>query len=198
MDYNDIQLIWDEQNAKTLYAFNEEAFEAEVIEKHESLRRRFSFCELTLALIFGCTGALTISEPLLENTDHFQYFTGSLYLLVSVAIGIHWKRRQSLVEFDRSLVQIVDGMIEQIESHIRFLSWAWLWLALPYAIVVGLAFILHGDGKPAWLWFLSLLGLPLSLWMTLRDIPRIHRPKIAELHHFKKTLLEADENATQR
>ncbi len=193
MDYRDIQLIWDEQNAKTLYGFDQEAFEAEVIEKNENLRRRFSFCELTLASIFGCTGILTISEPLLENKDHFQYFTVSLYLFVPSAIGIHWNRRRSLPQFDRSLVQIVDGMIEQIESHIRFLNWSWLWLGLPYALVVGIAFAIQGDGKPPWLWLVLLLGLPLSMWRTLRDIPRIHRPKIAELESLKRTLSEGND-----
>jgi len=193
MDYRDIQLIWDEQNAKALYGFDQEAFEAEVIAKNESLRRRFSFCELTLASIFGCTGILMVSEPLLENKDHFQYFTGSLYLFVSIAIGIHWNRRRSLPQFDRSLVNIVEGMIEQIESHIRFLNWSWLWLGLPYALVVGIAFTIQGDGKPPWLWLVLLLGLPLSMWMTLRDIPRIHRPKIAELESLRRTLSEGND-----
>ncbi len=193
MDYRDIQLIWDKQNAKTLYAFDATAFEAEVIAKSESLRRRFSFCELTLASIFGATGLLTISEPLIENKDSFQYLTGSLYLVVALAIGTHWWRRNSLPQFDQSLRQIVDGMIGQIESHIRFLNWSWLWLGLPYVIVVGISFAYQWDGKPAWLWLLSIAGLPLSMWMTLRDIPRVHRPKITELKSLRATLSEANE-----
>lgn len=179
---------------KTIYGYNSEAFEKSVIEKNEKLRLGISLSELFLASLFAFTGILTISEPILEDKDHHQYFTGSLYLLVSIAIGIHWRRRQSLPSFDQSLLQIVDGMIAQVESHIRFLNWSWLWLGLPYAIVVGLGYTIQGAGKPGWLWLLALVGLPLSMWITLRTVPRIHRPQVEELQALRKTLAEADES----
>ena len=90
-------------------------------------------------------------------------------------------------------MQIIDGAIRQVESHVRFLRLAWLWLGLPYAIVVGLGFVIQGDGKPGWLWVLLIIGLPLSMWMTLRDIPRVHLPQLADLRALQATLAEADE-----
>ena len=37
MDYKDIQMIWDEQNAKAIYGYDSEVFEKHVIEKKEKL-----------------------------------------------------------------------------------------------------------------------------------------------------------------
>ena len=193
MDYDDIQVIWNDQDAKTFYGFDPEAFEKRVIKKSEGIRQRFSFTELTLATIFAVTGVLSISEPLLENKDHIQYLTGGLYLLVATAVTIHWRQRSSLPRFDGSLLQIIDCMIGQVQSHVRFLRWSWLWLGTPYALVVGLSFAVQGAGKPGWLWLLALAGLPASMWMTLRDIPRRHLPEIAELEALRTTLSEANE-----
>ena len=193
MDYKDIQMIWDEQNAKAIYGYDSEVFEKNVIEKKEKLKRGFSFSEIFLVCIFAFVGIVTISEPIFEDKDHHQYFTGSLYLLVSIAIWMHWRRRQSLPSFDQSLLQVVDGMIAQVQSHIRFLNWSWLWLGMPYAIVVGLGYAIQGEGKPGWLWILASIGLPLSMWVTLGTIPRIHRPQIEELQALRKTLSEGNE-----
>lgn len=194
MDGKDIQMIWNAQNAEAFYGFDPGAFEKQVIAKSESVRRRFNFCELTLAAIFGITGALAIAEPILEGKDRHQYFTGGLFLLVAAGVIIQWwLRRRLQTNFDGSLMQIIDGAIRQIESHVRFLRLAWLWLGLPYVIVVGVGFVLQGGGKPGWLWAMLFMGLPLAMWLTLRDIPRVHLPQLADLRGLRATLAEADE-----
>lgn len=192
MDGKDIQVIWNAQNAETFYGFDAGAFEKQVIARSESVRRRFNFCELMLAGIFGITGALSIAEPLIEGEDQHQYFTGGLFLLVATAVMIQWwLRRRLQTNFEGSLLQIIEGAIRQVESHVRFLKLSWLWLGLPYAIVVGVGFVLHGAGKPAWLWALLLIGLPLAMWLTLRDIPRVHLPQLEDLRALRATLVEA-------
>ena len=198
MDGKDIQVIWNAQNAEAFYGFDPDAFEKQVIARSEKVRRCFNFCELTLVAIFGITGALSIAEPILEGKDRHQYFSGGLFLLVAAGIMVQWwLRRRPQTNFDGSLVQIIDGAIRQVESHVRFLKLSWLWLGLPYAIVVGVSFLLHGAGKPGWLWVLLFIGLPLSMWMTLRDIPRVHLPQLEDLRALRETLAEAVEETRE-
>lgn len=193
MEFEELKVVWDAQNASTLYAYDQGALERRIAKRLERLKSHTDFVELMLALIMATTGLLTLSEPLLFGEDKHQFATGSIFVLLAVFLVFRRRLRQRMhLNFSNSITGMLDEAISQLEHHIGHVRSMALWLGIPYVAVLFIGYAVVQEGKPLWVWLVSLGALPLGLWVNHRGIQRSLIPRKREFESLREKLKDVD------
>lgn len=192
MEFDDMRIIWDTQNAQPLYAIDERALHALVRRRGRNIARLVGVFEVMTILIMLVFGVAALSEPVIFGTDYHQIIGGGVSLAVAAYLAHgRRRRRQRDAGFDHSLRGDLDKAIAQVDYHIdRLRSFVWLFL-VPLGIGVLISFALLYDSKPVWLWPATVASLLASWWAFRRDI-RLRLPVKQDLEALRDTL-RADE-----
>lgn len=190
MDFQDLTVIWNAQKSAKLYAYDQAALEKRVIQHSARVKHQIDFVEIVLMFIMGACGLVTLAEPVLFGQDRYQLATGPMFLLVAVYLWTRWRSRQNMrVDFDRSLIGVLDQAIAQLDHHIRHVRAMVYWLGVPYLLMLGLSAAI-GKNKPWWMWIMLLFALVLGLWVNHRGIQRGYLPRKRELEALRSKLSE--------
>ncbi len=191
MNFDEMQVIWDSQNERTMYALDTGAL-------HESIRRRgrklgwtVTFEEFTLALICLFVGAKQAWDPLMEGKDHHQY--AGAVLFVGVAIYTLVGRVQRLKReraFSSTMLGELERAIFRIACQVRRARTFVWWFLLPAAVTVALSLLDSDDSKPSWQWVIVLGAFFLGQWVVRLGLRCQHLPAKSELEALRAKLLQ--------
>lgn len=163
MEFDELQQIWDSQNNKPLYAFNETALHNRILSKMKRARHITNVSELLLIIINLGAGSFVLGVSLFPlSRNIYMYLMAvwmlatSLYLLVSRIRRIKGARR-----FDRSMHGDLNHAIS-VATYQVHLSQIMRWNILP---VAGLTLLsLWEGGKSFWAVGLILISFALAYY----------------------------------
>jgi len=193
MDFEELKVIWDTQTAKPLYAIDQAALQNRVIRKSQSVKRCLDIFEWSGMLALSGVAIASINEPLLEGHDWHQLIGGPIFLMVAVYVGLQRsQRRKSEMQFDHSLLGILEKAISQLESHVRRLGSIVYWGGIPYLITIAVSFYFQHAGKPVWLWIAAMLWPFFAYWEVRREIRKGFLPQLRDFKSLREKLTASE------
>ena len=194
MNFEDIQVIWDSQNERTMYQFDEQALVSDIQTRGRSIASYVSFFEVAMAVSMAVYAFMLLMEPIVDRKEYYQIPPAILAAGIAVFI---WRSRRSRqkneTKFDQSLLGMLDRSIYQLSYKIRLSrSFPW-WFLLPLLIGMCLyvPFVYHS--KPIWLWPVVVAGW-VGLYIPLNyQIRNGLLPVKAELETLREKLANAND-----
>lgn len=194
MDFEEMKMIWDTQNAEPLYAVNERALRHSVRGKTRRLKRIILFFEAAVMVTTVGLSVLYFTSPLLRG-QQYERFVSAAILLGAAAyffVGISRRRRRE-AEFESSLLGEIDKGLWQVRHHVsraRGVRWS---LLMPLCLAVVIDWVLPvGDARLGWPFLLFLLLMALSAWGIEYEIRYCYLPKERKLGALRKMLVERE------
>jgi hypothetical protein len=194
MDFEEMKMIWDTQNAEPLYAVNERALRHSVRGKTRRLKRIIVFFETSVLVTTVGLSAMYLISPLLRG-QQYERFVSAAILLGAAAyffVGISSRRRRE-AGFEPSLLGEIDKGLWQVRHHVsraRGVRWS---LLTPLTLAVVLDWVLPiGDVHLEWPFLLFLLLMALSAWGIEYEIRYCYLPKERKLVALRRMLVERE------
>ena len=162
MEFQDLQKVWDAQNNRPLYAFDESALHNTIISKMKQGKHISNASELITIIVNVGAGIFIAMINLFKTSSNI-----SMYLLALWMIGISLyalisriKRIRNNRRFDRSMQGDLDNALDVATYQVRF-SRLMRWNILPVAVFTILGML--ESGKSLW------LALGISLFLLLAN-----------------------------
>ena len=193
MDYSELQLIWNEQNKRTMFAFDQEVLEREVMKEsrlsHFHLR---SFEYVSSALLVGIAIAIGIETYLQE--EYFQI--GGILIMLCAAALIFFSGRSA----ESKLRQLGDGVLAHADKGIlqtqrmialilRFFTGFCCYLI--YGTVVrGIVYqgFAHSEVK-----LIVTVTAPILMYFLLRwELKKVHEKRLVKLKALREKISESE------
>ncbi len=194
MDFDDLQVIWDSQKEQPMYVIDQQAVMSMVKQRGVAVERLVNCFELCMMAIVLTVGLAVISEPLIFGDDYHQLLTANLWFGVFVYLWLsRRKRRRAEVDFDRSVVGMIDKAIAQIDYKIRQLRTIGWWFIAPVMTGMSIGFFFLWDSKPVWVWPLTVGAFALTYWLMRREIWVHLIPQRKELESLRDKLIDCEE-----
>ena len=189
MDFSQFQMIWNEENERSMFAIDREALRKLVDQEAKSIRFGLRSFEKTTIASFFILSLVVGSEPLFEGHDYYQYYEAAIFFVVSVIMFFRCRSRAACeADFGSSLVEEVNLAIWRQESLIaRLKEYAW------FAItpMLGMWFVrtfFQLAAKPLWLqvgWPIALISIPFFFHLAIK---KKHLPRLNSLMDLRETL----------
>lgn len=191
MDFEEMQVIWDSQKERPMYALDLNALHASVKRKGRRIAWNVNAFELGLTAISVVTATILAAEPILEGTDLHKLFGAGLMLAVAAYVLVGRVRRRARErDTGSSLVGDLEHAISQVDyliARVRTFQW---WFILPAFLFIALKFALAYDTKPAWVWLSFLLIMALGYSMARLELRCLHLPKKRDLEALRAKLTD--------
>ena len=182
MDFDQLKIIWDEQRAERLYAFDEAAFQRQIAERCKTTRKRSDCSDAGLIAIYLLVGLALFAQPLVSGSGYHKLFGSVVFLGLAAYV---WLRRKSQLKresrFDESISGLLARALARQRSHVRLMRSMVVWVGLPYTLFVGVNFYFQDFGQSLW-WFASmLLPVPLMYLVVHYGLRSKELPRLREL-----------------
>ena len=186
MEFEDLQVIWKEQNNEKMFAINETALHATIKRKGKSINRSLEFIEWIMISINLGVGILLFVDTIRDNGADYQYLLSAMYLgYFFYAIFRRLKRRKAQIHFKSTVLGELDKALWQVNYVIKQGRSMVLWYVLPLGIVAAASMFLNG--KTVWGLFLLLL-FPASYLGARWEMNKWWHPKKRSLESIRDTL----------
>lgn len=179
MNFDDLQVIWKEQDTRPLYAIDEAALQRWAREEAQAVTRRVNFEELVMLGSLLVAAGILVTSALLGARPGNYLAALALLAAGGSLLWLRILRQRSDLDFDDSILGAVDRALSQIDHQVRRLRTIGWWLVAPYLVGMGLAMAI--EGRSPLVWALVLGVVPLALWDARRLIRRRFEPRRAEL-----------------
>lgn len=190
MDFEQMQVVWDQEKRRTVYALDLEALHASVRRRARRIAAGVEAMEIGMIAISVFVAGFLASEPLLEGDDPQQYASAALLLGVAIYLVVGRLRRRARERaFAPNLRGDLDRAIAQVDYHIhrtRTVHW-WFFLPAFLTIVIGAAFA--DETRSTWVWLPVLAAFPFGIWVARQEL-RCHLSRKRELESLRATLVE--------
>ena len=191
MDFEQMQLIWDEQKERRMFALDMDALHRCVKQRARRVARGIEAMEVGMIVISIVLALVLAREPLLEGTDRAQVLSAALLLGVAVYIVVgRLRRRARERRFEPNLRGDLERAIAQVDYHIRRVRTFPLWFFLPSLLTVLIGFISASEAKPTWVWLLVLGAFPLGIYVSRLELKCTHLPMKRELEALRAKLTD--------
>jgi len=190
MEFEDLQVIWTDQDKTPLFAFDHDAMHRKIQSRLRNSQRIASTQEWGLGLIFLAVALILV---LMGQTTWIGFLPVAAALFV---VGRVWVRRQrrkaSLKGFDASMLGTLNAAIAN-ESHLYQEGRTLLfWMLLPMATTSLMNMAASPTSKPLWQWLFVIGSFVLGYLVALRA-PRKHARQRTSLIEVRTVLLNAKE-----
>jgi hypothetical protein len=191
MDFEQMQLIWDEQKERRMYALDMDALHDAVKRRARRISRGVEAMEIGMIFISIFVALFLASEPLLEGTDPEQYISAAIFLgVLAYLVGGRVRRRARDRGFEPSLRGDLDRAIAQVDYHIMRIRTMPLWFCLPAFTTIAISFAFATKDKPWWTWPLVLAAFPLSIYVARLELRCSHLPMKRDLEALRAKLTD--------
>lgn len=188
MDFEQMQIIWDEQKGQRLYALDLSAMHAIVRQRGRRIARGVDLMEIGLILISIVMVAVFATKSVLEPDQPHQYVSAAVLAGVSIYLIVERLRRRAHDrKFEANLRGDLDLAIAQVDYHIRRIRTFPVWFYGPLFVTILVNFISKYDGHPSWLWLLVLISFPFGIYVTRLEL-RCLLPRKRELEALRAKL----------
>jgi len=141
MEIEDLQVVWKEQEVAPCLYVDSTALTSRLAESDRKFKRECNEFEIMSIVTFFVMSLLAAFEPFLRSKayEFDNYIMTPVFLISSVFLYIRRSKRiKGVVEFDKSIMGIVDQSIFRIKSYSRWskpLPYLWV-AALSAGIIV--------------------------------------------------------------
>ena len=190
MNLEELQVIWDSQEERTMYALDLDALHANIKRKGRGIERSVNAMELGMILIAGFVAVQLAWEPLVKGTKYYELFGAALMVGVVVYIlAGRLRRRRRDTGFEPSVRGDLDRALHQVNYHIRRIRTFQWWFMLPGLLILVVSLLLGESSKPGWLWVLLFLGFVPAYLLPRAELRCSHLPKKRELETLRAKLV---------
>lgn len=188
MEFEEMQIIWNEQNNEKMFAINEAALHKYIKAKSQSVNHLMQFAEWVMIIANLLVVVVLTWDAANDNGPIYQYVISGLYLVYGVVALIRRFRRQKAETFFKpTMLGEVDKAIWQVNYLIEQSRSIVYWYILPLAFVVSASFIFAG--KFVWAIFVLLILIPAGILGPRWEINKAYMPKKRALENLRQTLL---------
>ncbi len=188
MNFEEMQVLWDSQRERPLYAFDSDALARLIGRQSRKISCTVRFVErMMIAGTLALAGFLAF-EPLVRGTDRHQLPGALLFLASSAYLATRaLRRRRGEQRFESTLLGDLDRTIAQNRYHTELSRSFALWFLLPAAVVCVLRFAAREPRSYA-VAAVALAGLALSYALARYELRCVHLPKQRELESLREKL----------
>lgn len=186
MEFEEMKMIWDQQNQQPLYAYDQEALHKRIRSKLKGSQARVNVTEFALVAICLGTAATLLA---IGSGQFFSYMT--MLALVAIAgytLRRHHLRQKRERQFDRSMLGDLDLAIAQARHLAQQADTFLWWFLLPVAIPSLVNMIANAEQKAPWQWLFVVGCFILSYFVVRLGLRRQHLPRQRELEKLRATL----------
>ncbi len=190
MEFSDLKKIWDNHKQEHYYQINEVQLHKSVVRNSESVRRVVNLFDWCMTGILFVLAATTLVEGIWDK-EYYQIpesiilFAVVLYLLMD-----RRKRLQLAKDTPRSLKEELTKAIHMLDYHVhRRRNFIW-WFVVPLVLTTLIHMLYTYQGKPWWLWPLSLGAFAFSYWLVDKELNQQILPKREDLNALQQLLEE--------
>ena len=188
MDFEEMQIVWDEQRQQRLYALDLDALHASVKQRGRRIARGVEMMEIGMILISFVTIGILVAKPRLESAGAYRYFLSAVLVAVVVyLVAGRLRRRARERTFESNLLGDVDLAISQLDYHVWRIRTFPLWFCAPLFLTVFAGIASKYDKVPSWKWLLVLAAFPLSVYVARLEL-RCLLPRKRELEALRAKL----------
>lgn len=194
MEFEDMQIIWNEQNDEKLFVLDEAAVHAGIQRKGNKVNKMLGFVDWVMMGINFLVAIWLTVDAVRDGGPNFQYGIAALYLVYAVVtLYRRLARRRDQVQFPDTMLGDLEKAIWQSEYLIRQGNGLILWYLLP--LMGAVALLTYLDDGALWGLGLALVVLPATYFATRWEMRKFHLPRKRELEALRKTLLAAEPEA---
>ena len=189
MNFEEMQVIWDSQKERTMYAMDTSALHELVKSRSRKQGTKVSVDELAMTLICLGVAAMLAAEPFFEGEDPHQYIGAVLFVGVAVFTLLGRRRRlRRELQFEATLVGDLNRAINRVDAQIRRSETFMLWFMVPALITVVVSFFQKHATKSLGDWLLVGLAFPLAYVVVRAGLRCGLLPAKRELEALKQKL----------
>lgn len=192
MEFEEMQVIWNNQNNEKLYAINESALYQSIKNKGKVVNRWLHQFEIILVSVNILVAAFLTIVAYINDSETIQYLLAAIYLGYAILSVFWWRRRkQEDVQFEKTMLGEIDKAIWQLNYIIKRTRQLIIWYLIPLGLfMVGMTLY---QGQP-WLALALVIVMGGAGFATDRwEVKRHYLPKKKSLEALRKTLVAAEE-----
>lgn len=191
MDFDDMKVIWDTQQAHPLYAIDEAALHRRIRRKARRFSRFLGFFETFMTAVALGLVAYYLWAPLVHQTDFDRLV--SAVLMGGAALYFvreSRRRRRQATAFEATLLGDLERALWEVEHHIarsRRLRWT---LLVPFTLAPLIDFVFPlGNPVPVWFAVAFVALMALSAWGIEYEIRCWYEPRRRHLAALRDLLV---------
>lgn len=188
MEFEEMQIIWSEQNNEKLFAINENAMYKHIQRKGRSVEKLMGYVEWGMVITNFIIVIILTVDALLDGGPDYQYMISAVYLAYAIyAVYRRTRRQKAEVPYEPTMVGELDRAIWRLDYLIRQAKGIFYWYTLPLVVIVSVTFLLND--KWPWAVALILVLVPVSVFGPRWEINKWYLPKKRELEGLRETLV---------
>ncbi len=195
MKLEDMQVIWDSQNERTMYQFDEQVVLETIQNRSRSIASYVSCFEIAMLVVSLFLSLMLLMEPIIDQKEYYQIPQAILAIGIAAYIWrLRAHRQKTELQFDQNVLGMLDRSIFQLRYKIRLSRTFPWWFLLPMLVGVTFTMPFVYGSKPIWLWPMVFVGLFGSYIPIHRKIQNGLRPVKSELESVRKKFADASES----
>lgn len=188
MEFEEMQIIWNEQKNEKLFAINEAAMHKHIQRKGRSVDHLLGFVEWAMIIANLVVVIVLTVDALQEGGPDYQYFISAVYFAYSIyAVFRRLRRRKEEVPFEPTMLGELDKAIWRLDYLIRQSKSIVYWYMLPLTLIIAASFLLNDN--LIWALAFMLVLVPVTIFGPQWEINKWYLPKKRELEALRETLL---------
>lgn len=191
MNFDQLKVLWDEQRAEKLYAFDEATFNQQISDKCSETQRRVNVRDFTTIAIYALTASALLIQPLLSGHGYHKLFGSFVFLCLALYVALRrFKQKKFENRFDQSLAGLLAKAVHRQRSNVRFSQTMIFWAGVPYLAFATVNYfsVQQVFNLP---WFLTtLLPIPLMYLVVKIGLQKSDLPKLRELESLQAKFSE--------
>jgi hypothetical protein len=186
MDFEQMQVVWDEQKERRLYALDLDALHESVRRRGRGIARGVEMMELGMIVPSLVTVAIIAAKSKLA-LDLRSLVLAMMLAVAAYLLAGRLRRRARERRFEPNLRGDIELAISQLEYHIRRIRTFPLWFCAPMLAAVLAALLSSQPAKPLWAMLLALGAFPFVIYVTRLEL-RCLLPRKRELEALRAKL----------
>ncbi|HUR26737.1 MAG TPA: hypothetical protein VM509_01010 [Planctomycetota bacterium] len=186
MDFEEMQVVWDEQKKQRLYALDLDALHMSVRRRGRRIARGVEMMELGVIVTAVVTVVILAAQSKLA-LDSRGFLAATMLAVAAYLLAGRLRRRARERKFEPNLRGDIELAISQLEYHISRIRTFPLWFCAPLFVAVVAALLLKQSAKPSWAMLLVLGAFPLAVYVTRLEL-RCLLPRKRELEALRAKL----------
>ncbi|KAA3664421.1 MAG: hypothetical protein DWQ04_05785 [Chloroflexi bacterium] len=188
MEFEDMQIIWNNQNEEKLYAINEAALHNQIRRKGKSITRKLDFVEMMMIFINLIASIFLGIDAVQDNQPLYAYILPGMYFVYAlIGLARRLLRQQEEVHFESTLVGELDKALWQINYLIKQSRSMMVWYLLPLMLVAAITILINSG--MGWTIGLIVIIVPLAYFGGNWKVNKFYLPKKRSLESLRETLL---------
>ena len=188
MEFEDMQVIWNNQNNERLYVINEAALYEQIKRKGKSVNRLLELSEIVMIAVNLIVGIFLLIDTFNDNDPTYEYLLPAMYIAYFIgALIFRSTRRKEQVRFEETMLGELEKAIWQADYLIKQGRALIKWYLFPLMLAV--CGITLYNGKPFWALAAFILMASASYLSHYWEIERCYVPKKRELEGLREKLV---------